>query len=52
MEQNKKNLLIEQANKINEVIDALSKSFAQEDVADEVNYLAIVRDNLKDWADK
>lgn len=52
MEQNKKNLLIEQANKINEVIDALSKSFAQEDVVDEVNYLAIVRDNLKDWADK
>lgn len=52
MVQNKKGLLIEQANKINEVIDALSKNFAEEDVADEVNFLAIVRDNLKVWAEK
>ena len=52
MEQNKIDLLIEQANKINEVIDALSKNFAQDDMADDINYLAIVRNNLKDWAQK
>ena len=52
MEQNKKDLLFEQVNKINEVISTLSKSFSQEDVADEINFLSVVRDNLKDWAEK
>ena len=32
MEQNKKDLLFEQANKINEVISTLSKNFSQEDI--------------------
>ena len=52
MEQNKKDLLFEQANKINEVISTLSENFSQEDVADEINFLSVVRDNLKDWAEK
>ena len=49
MEQNKKELLFEQINKISEVI---SENFSQEDVADEINFLSVVRDNLKDWAEK
>lgn len=52
MEQNKKDLLFEQINKISEVISAISENFSQEDMADEVNFLSVVRDNLKDWAEK
>ena len=52
MDEIKKELLLEQINKIKEVIDTLSNNFTQEDVTDEINYLAIVRDNLKDWAKK
>lgn len=52
MEQNKKELLLEQVNKINEVILTLSKNFAQEDIADEINFLSVVSGNLKDWAEK
>lgn len=50
MEQNKKDLLFEQINKISEVILTLSENFSQEDVADEINFLSVVRDKLKDWA--
>lgn len=52
MEQNKKELLFEQIDKINEVISTLSENFSQGDVADEINFLSVVRDNLKDWAEK
>ena len=52
MEQNKKELLFEQINKISEVISTISENFSQEDVADEINFLSVVRDNLKDWAEK
>lgn len=52
MEQNKKDLLFEQINKISEVISTISENFSQEDMADEVNFLSVVRDNLKDWAEK
>lgn len=52
MEQNKKELLMEQANKINEVISTLSENFTQEDIADEINFLSVVSNNLKDWAEK
>ena len=52
MEQNKKDLLFEQINKLNEVISTLSENFSQEDVADEINILSAVIDNLKDWAEK
>ena len=52
MEKNKQELLQEQINKISEVISTLSKNFSQEDVADEINFLSVVRDNLKDWAEK
>ncbi|WP_337671763.1 hypothetical protein [Prevotella sp.] len=52
MEQNKKKLLLGQIDKINEVISTLSENFSQEDVADEINFLSVVRDNLKDWAEK
>lgn len=52
MEQNKKKLLLGQIDKINEVISTLSENFSQKDVADEINFLSVVRDNLKDWAEK
>lgn len=52
MEQNKKDLLFEQINKINEVISTLSENFSQEEVADKINFLSVVRDNLKDWVEK
>lgn len=50
MEQNKKQLLLEQANKINEVISTLTANFNEEDVADEVNFLSIVKGNLETLA--
>ena len=52
MEQNKKELLLGQIDKINEVISTLSENVSQEDVADEINVLSVVRDNLKDWSEK
>ncbi len=52
MEQNKKVLLFEQINEINEVISTLPENLPQEEVADEINFLSVVRDNLKDWAEK
>ena len=52
MDQNKKQLLMEQVDKINEVISTLSENFVQEDIADEINFLSVVSGNLKDWAEK
>ena len=52
MEQNKKELLMEQVDNINEVISTLSENFVQEDIADEINFLSVVSGNLKDWAEK
>ncbi len=52
MEQNKKDLLFEQINKISEVISILSENFSLEEVDDEINFLSVVRDNLKDWGEK
>ena len=52
MEQNKKELLMEQVDKINEVISTLSENFVHEDIADEVNFLSVVSSNLKDWVKK
>ena len=52
MEQNKKELLMEQVDKINEVISTLSENFVQEDIADEINFLSVVSGNLKDRAEK
>ena len=52
MEQNKKKLFLGQIDKINEVISTLSENFSQEAVTDEINFLSVVRDNLKDWAEK
>lgn len=42
MEQNKKELLMEQANKIEDVLNVLRTQFG-EDYEDEVNYLKIVK---------
>lgn len=52
MEQNKKELLMEQVDKIDEVIPTLSENFVQEYIADEVNFLSVVSSNLKDWVKK
>lgn len=52
MEQNKKELLMEQVNKITEVVKVLTENFDDTDVADEINYLNIVKSNLEDWAAK
>ena len=46
MEQNKTELLLGQIDKINEVISTLSENFSQEDVADEINFLSVVRDKF------
>lgn len=45
MEQNKKDLLMEQSNNIDEVIKVLTEQFG-EDFEDEVNYLEKVKGNL------
>lgn len=45
METNKKELLKEQANKIESVLNVLRTQFG-EDFEDEVNYLEIVKSNL------
>ena len=50
MNKEQKELLIEQANKIEEVISTLSSNFKEEDIADEVSFLHIVKENLKQWA--
>ena len=44
--------ILRQTNIISEVISTLSETFSQEDVADEINILSAVIDNLKDWAEK
>jgi|GEM_PF-353812 len=46
MEKNKQELLFKQTTKISEVISTLSENFSQEDLADEINFLSVVRDNL------
>lgn len=46
MENNKYELLQEQANKIDEVIKVLTEQFGK-DFEDEVNYLSIVKANLE-----
>lgn len=44
--EDRKELLVEQTNKIEEVIDVLRTQFG-EDFEDEVNYLEIVKENLE-----
>lgn len=49
MEQNKKELLMEQANKIENVLNVLRTQFGG-DFEDEVNYLEIVKKGLEDYS--
>lgn len=51
METNKKELLKEQANKIESVLNVLRTQFG-EDFEDEVNYLEIVKKGLEEEAAK
>lgn len=51
MEQTKKALLEEQANKIEEVLNVLRTQFGGE-FEDEVNYLSIVKANLEEASTK
>ena len=51
MEQNKKELLMEQANKITEVVNVL-RTQSGEDFEDEVNYLEIVKKGLEEASAK
>ncbi|WP_315519200.1 hypothetical protein [Hoylesella nanceiensis] len=46
MTQEEKTLLIEQANKLSEVLEVLNKEFSALDIDDERNSLAIVKENL------
>ena len=46
MTQEEKTLLIEQANKLREVLEVLNKEFSALDIDDERNFLAIVKENL------
>lgn len=51
MEQNKKEILLQQVAKINEVIKALKNNFdCDEELADEYSFLNIVESNLKELA--
>ena len=50
MEKNNQDLLQEQANKIDEVIKVLTEQFGG-DFEDEVNYLEIVKGNIKSFAE-
>lgn len=50
MEKNKQDLLQEQANKIDEVIKVLTEQFGG-DFEDEMNYLEIVKGNIKSFAE-
>ena len=50
MEQDKKDLLLAQAAKIDEIINCLSANFSADEIADETSFLAITRDNLKELA--
>ena len=50
MEKNKQDLLQEQANKIDEVIKVLTEQFGG-DFEDEVNYLEILKGNIKSFAE-
>lgn len=52
MNQDKKDILLEQTKKLEEVISALMANFNNEDIADEVSFLKILRDNLKEWSEK
>lgn len=47
MEDNKKALLLQQANKIEEVLNVLRSQFGDE-FEDEINYLDIVKKNLEE----
>lgn len=53
MIQEEKTLLIEQANKLSEVLEVLNKELSALDIDDERNFLAIVKENLSkialDW---
>lgn len=51
MEETKKILLAEQANKIDEILSVLRTQFGGE-FEDEVNYLSIVKANLKEASTK
>lgn len=52
MEMSKKELLMQQIENLSNVINNLSNNFDNEDIADELNYLDIVRNNLKQWVEK
>lgn len=52
METDKRNILLEQVQKLEEVIQTLSANFDEEDIADEVNFLHIVKQNLEEWSEK
>ena len=52
MEQNKKKLLLGQIDNTDEVLSTISKDYSHVGVTDEINFLSVVRDKLKDWAEK
>ena len=52
METNKKKILIEQCQKIQEVIETLTSNFNEEDLEDDLNFLTIVNANLRNWAEQ
>lgn len=52
MVEDKKKLLIEQISILNGVIDVLQKDFASDGVEDEINFLSIVKGNLKELSEK
>lgn len=51
MDENKKNILLEQVAKLEEVLHTLENNFdLEEEIPDEYSFLSIVKENLKDFA--
>lgn len=52
METEKRNILIEQVNKLESIISLLEKNFdCENEIPDEISFLNIVKENLADMID-
>ena len=52
MELDKREILLEQVKEQEKDINVYIANFNEEDIADEVNFLHIVKQNLEEWSNK
>ena len=53
MNEKKKNILLEQVSKLEEVLHTLENNFdLEEELTDEYSFLSIVKENMQDFVDK